>query len=212
MALQRAGRPDEAIDAYRRAIAHAPEDVDSHFNLGTALDSTGNYASALRSYERALALAPEDEARIWNNIGSVHSARADVRMAASAYAEAIEADPELADGWYNLGNVLLGMGRHAEAEARILRALKLAPQHPIAPRKLEHVRGEATRALQDQHEMEQQLADADAALESCNANEAAADDGLDADWSATADDGNSCLEALIAASQKRREEAGPMLV
>ena len=41
--------------------------------------------------------------------------------AVTAYGESVEADPGFADGWYNLGNVLLGMGRYSEAEAPLRR-------------------------------------------------------------------------------------------
>ena len=52
--------------------------------------------------------------------------------AVTAYGESVEADPGFADGWYNLGNVLLGMGRFNEAEAPLRRALRVAPQHDKA--------------------------------------------------------------------------------
>ena len=55
-----AGRCEEAIDAYRQAIALRPGHAESHANLGNALESLGRIDEAIAAYRRAIALRPDD--------------------------------------------------------------------------------------------------------------------------------------------------------
>ena len=58
--LEDAGRPDEAIQSYTRAIAHDPEAADAHYNLGLLLESRGRRSDAMRHLMTARRLyAPE---------------------------------------------------------------------------------------------------------------------------------------------------------
>lgn len=53
------GRLGEAIDAYTRAVAAAPQRAELHYNLGNALQQQGNFAAARDAYRQALALSPD---------------------------------------------------------------------------------------------------------------------------------------------------------
>ena len=195
--LQLSGRIDEAREAYRRAIAQAPEDAEPHFNLGTLEEGAGEHVRALTAYRQALSLEPPDEARIHNNMGGVLAAMGDVGGALAAYREATEVDPGLADGWHNLGNVMLAQGRYAEAESHVLRALKLSPAHPKAGRKLEHVRAEATKQWQEQVEAEQQAALIEEAARACSDDE---------------QDQSNCFQDELQELSQRLDADGPMVV
>jgi predicted O-linked N-acetylglucosamine transferase (SPINDLY family) len=59
MALKALGRLDEAVAAYHRALALAPDNATAHNNLGLALQAQGQLADALESYDRAIALKPD---------------------------------------------------------------------------------------------------------------------------------------------------------
>jgi predicted O-linked N-acetylglucosamine transferase (SPINDLY family) len=58
--LRREGRFDEAIDAYREAVAHEPTSADAHHSLGSALGRHGLREESRAHYLEALRLAPGD--------------------------------------------------------------------------------------------------------------------------------------------------------
>ncbi|HYT96112.1 MAG TPA: tetratricopeptide repeat protein, partial [Casimicrobiaceae bacterium] len=49
-AFQAQGKLDEAIDCYRRALAHKSDSADAHTNLGTALHRQGKLNEASRDF------------------------------------------------------------------------------------------------------------------------------------------------------------------
>ena len=59
--LVRAGRLDEALAAYRRALDVTPDHAESHCNLGVALWKQGKYAQALIALERGHELGSRHE-------------------------------------------------------------------------------------------------------------------------------------------------------
>ena len=191
--LQGIGRLSEARAAYARALTWSPSDADAYFNLGTAHETSGEYDAALSAYRSALELDPPDEARVHNNLGGVLLAQGHVDKALAAYSEAVDADDNFADGRYNLGNALLVAGRHAEAQSQLRMALKLAPGHPKAERKLEQVRAAATQVKQKEAEAAHELGVVEVAVEAC------ADDG-------------ACLESRVARARERRDADGPLIV
>jgi Flp pilus assembly protein TadD len=57
-ALFAAGLMAESLEHFRAASALAPEDPTHAYNLGAALEESGDAASALAAYETVLRLAP----------------------------------------------------------------------------------------------------------------------------------------------------------
>jgi Tfp pilus assembly protein PilF len=53
-----ARRTDDAIDAYRRAIAINPNHAEAHNNLGLALRTRHEYDAAVESFRQAMRLQP----------------------------------------------------------------------------------------------------------------------------------------------------------
>ena len=58
MALTQLGRPDEAIERYRRALQLNPRDDNAHNSLGWTLASGGRIAEAVPHFQRALEINP----------------------------------------------------------------------------------------------------------------------------------------------------------
>lgn len=168
--LQEAGRMSEARGAYHRALARSPLDADARYNLGLLEESAGDHEAALRAYRAALALDPPDEARLHNNIGGILAATGQLDAAVAAYQEALDAEPALADGWYNLGSARLAQARHAEAEVALARALRLAPAHAKAVRKLELTRASALVPWQSREEAEHDRTQRESAERACAAS------------------------------------------
>ncbi len=66
--MQEQQRYDEAVVAYRKALALDPKHADSHNGLGTILAMRGQYAEAHAEFAAALAQSPDNTA-VLNNIG-----------------------------------------------------------------------------------------------------------------------------------------------
>lgn len=82
-----AGRPHQALLAYRAAATLQPRSPDAHFNLGNALFDLGREAEAEAAYKRAVDLNPDD-ADFWAKLAfaqsRVHKAEAACRSAREA--------------------------------------------------------------------------------------------------------------------------------
>jgi predicted O-linked N-acetylglucosamine transferase (SPINDLY family) len=61
------GRPDDAIAAYRRAIALDAQQPEAHISLGNALRNAGDLDGAIATHGRAIALAP-NRPDTWSNL------------------------------------------------------------------------------------------------------------------------------------------------
>src|SRR5690242_7458938 len=58
--LSRAGKQDEALALYTRALDKSPGLYDAHLEMGIALDLKGDYAAAHQHFAQAIELAPTD--------------------------------------------------------------------------------------------------------------------------------------------------------
>src|SRR5205823_5683714 len=106
--------PDEARDAYRRALQLDPALADAWVNLGRLLHEAGNPRGAAEHYRRAIELRPDDVIALFN----LGVALEDLRMpqeAVLAYRTALAADPACADAHYNLAHLYERLGDPAAA-------------------------------------------------------------------------------------------------
>lgn len=90
-----ASRPDEAEEAYRKAVELAPDRVSALFNLALLLQQRGELREALRLYRRVLEHQPK-HAWAWYQIGSLYEHWDQEGRAVEAYADAFRIDPQLA--------------------------------------------------------------------------------------------------------------------
>ena len=106
--------PQEARDAYRRALELDPHHADAHVNLGRLLQEEDLTEEAETHYRAALADSPE-HATAWFDLGT---ALEDLRRpgdAVEAYRRAILADRRLADAHFNLARLYEKAGKKAAA-------------------------------------------------------------------------------------------------
>ncbi len=66
IALQQAGRLDEAIPHYQEALRINPSSSETYTNLGLAYKQKGQFAAAIDLYQKALELTPDDAATCGN--------------------------------------------------------------------------------------------------------------------------------------------------
>lgn len=106
--------PEEAIAAYRRAIAIEPSHADAHVNLGRLLHEAGDPEDAASHYEAALA-ARADDAIAAFNLGVALEDLRKLPEALLAYQKAARLDSANADAHFNAAALAERLGRTAEA-------------------------------------------------------------------------------------------------
>lgn len=130
-ALDRLGRPDEAIAHLRAALAESPDHPGALFDLGVLLHARGQAVQAAELFARAAPLAPDD-AEIQYNLGTTLLDLGQTDAAVPPLTRAVGLDPAHYRAWYNLGLLLRGLGRDDEALAAFARVTALAPDHAEA--------------------------------------------------------------------------------
>jgi hypothetical protein len=100
--LSRKRQFEQAIAAYRGALALEPGYADALNGLGVALDGLGRTRAAVAAYRRALKYDPR-HAKAHNNIGTVHLVRNRLVPAIAAYKRALELNRSIPKIRYNLG-------------------------------------------------------------------------------------------------------------
>ncbi len=106
--------PKAAIEAYRKAMAAAPERVDARINLGRLLHETGHHRDAERAYREAIGACRRDPLVLFN-LGVLLGDLGRQREAIEAYEAALRCDPAMADSHYNLALLYKKLGKAKEA-------------------------------------------------------------------------------------------------
>lgn len=144
---QFAGKPEAAIEAYRRGLEASPESVDGHTRLGTLLlDEVGDVDGAISEFVTALSIDPEcrfcqsrlDEAVARKNAaakegiarGNDFYRSGQLRRAAAAYRIAASADPGDPEARNCLAWTLYRLGNLEEGLSEVKDALRLKPEEP----------------------------------------------------------------------------------
>jgi tetratricopeptide (TPR) repeat protein len=119
-AYDRAGQPEDAVNAYQKAIDLQPA-ASYYTSQSTALANVAvaqtdpavtqqKLASATADCEKVATLdpAPGSSKACWKNIGIVLSNKGDLKDAILPLQKATEADPKDAQSWYLLGSAFTG--------------------------------------------------------------------------------------------------------
>ena len=137
-----AGKPDEAIGAYRKAIDLSPHYVDAVNNLAAALESKHEWEEALQLYQQALTLTPNSLDIRMNYAAALQRAKRN-EEAITNYRQIVSARPTDAHALFELGSLLYLEGQLDEAIANLEKSLALDSNQPEAEFTL-------ARAFQDQ--------------------------------------------------------------
>ena len=106
--------PDEARDAYRRALELEAHHADAHVNLGRLLHEEGLVEEAERHYRLALREDPEHATAAFD-LGIALEDLGRPKDAIEAYRTALATDPRLADAHYNVARLYERVGKKAAA-------------------------------------------------------------------------------------------------
>lgn len=140
-ALQEAGRWDEALVAYQRAVSINPQHGDAYNNAATIYHLRGKEmlaegrqaegrASLRRAqveYQKALVAYPTYE-EIHQNLAVACAELGEVDAAFVHYARALELNPQRGDVWNNYGQLLYESGRLDRAQEAFLHAVQWLPE------------------------------------------------------------------------------------
>lgn len=123
---QAAGRPLDAVAAYKKALQSNPLSLDAHMNLGTVFTSLGQQRSAVVHLKRALSLAPGEPKVAHDASWSLlHLGRWE--LALPILNRLLASNPNDAAALAKLAFLHLENGRRAEAVAAATRAIELEP-------------------------------------------------------------------------------------
>ena len=128
------GRPAEAVALIREAIAARPGVADYHCNLGHVERMRGEAAAAEAAYREALGCSsggPSGGAAA-PALGVMLTEAGRLDEAVEVYRDALRAEPELPDLWFNLSAALNQQGRLSEAEEALRRVIALRPDDVAA--------------------------------------------------------------------------------
>ena len=122
---------EQAIAAYREAIALNPEAAGAFINLGTIYYNMHRLGDAENCYRAAAEIDPQ-YALAFFNLGNVFDERGSLEEARKNYDDALRINPQYADAHYNLALVLEKLGSRGKALHHWRRYLKLDPGSPWA--------------------------------------------------------------------------------
>jgi len=118
-------KPEQAIPAYRQALARAPEFWPALHKLGLALSRTGPPELAISPIERASSLS--SDATVFNDLALVYRQAGRMNEAVAAVEKAIILNPDLSQAHNNLGGLLRERGDTAGAERAFQKAVEAQP-------------------------------------------------------------------------------------
>ena len=121
--------PEAALEAYGRAVAADPKQLDAHVNRGWLLHEAGRLEQAELAYREGLEACGEDATLLYNlGVLLVDMGRKD--EAAQAYEAALRARPGFADCHYNLALLCEELDRPREAIRHMARYRRLTGARP----------------------------------------------------------------------------------
>lgn len=140
-----AGKLNEAIASYQRALAINPNIAEAHYNLGIIFWKQGRPGEAISSFRSAIAADPND-AYSYYNLANMLQGQGRMDEAIASYQRAIAINPNYAEAHNNLGNLLQEQGRLDEAISSYRSAIAADPNDAYSHYNLGNVLQEHGRA------------------------------------------------------------------
>jgi len=134
-----AQQPERALELLERQIEIKPHDGLAHARRGAILQGFKQYREAAESHSRALTYRPRDT-RVMRLLAECLGHLRQYEAAAATYQQVLSFGDLGADVFARLGFMLHRLGRFADAEAALIKALDLEPDHADWSRLLEDSR------------------------------------------------------------------------
>jgi tetratricopeptide (TPR) repeat protein/TolB-like protein len=123
----RTGKPSEAVEELKRAIALTPNSDVGYLRLGSAYLALGKKDEMIKAYQRAIQIDPY----YWGNYnaeGSAYFQLGDYDKALASYQRVVELAPGRAGGYENMGAVYFSQGKFSQSIPYFEKCISLAPQ------------------------------------------------------------------------------------
>ena len=130
-ALKEQGKLEEAVEAYKKALAVKPDYADAYYNMGVTVQEQGKLEEAIEAYNKVLAIQP-DYADAYYNMGNVLKKQGKLEEAIEAYTKELTINPDYAVAYYNTGIVRHDQGKLEEAIEAYTKALAIKPDYADA--------------------------------------------------------------------------------
>lgn len=151
VAYEKAGKSEQAIDDYTRAISLFPSYYEAFFSRGTAYDRMGRFDQAIEDYSSAISLKPSSY-EAYTNRGLAYKKIGQRAEAITDFERAISLSASAGKAHFNIGVMRFEDGRYADAIEQFDRAIGIDPTDAEAygNRGLAHaVTGQSSAALKD---------------------------------------------------------------
>lgn len=123
------GAPEQAREAYRRALTLDPAHYGANLNLGRLLHERADLPAAERHYRRALAARPDEPGALYN-LGVALEDQGRGEEALAAYEACLARDPGHADGHHNAARLCERLGRRQQALRHLHAARRIQGSSP----------------------------------------------------------------------------------
>lgn len=130
-AAHQAGRYEEAIELFSKAIETNPRIPQFHNSLGIAFKALGKPEEAINAYQQSVRLEPSF-AEGYYNLANAQRDHSCIAEALDNYKQAIRVKPQFAKAYYNLANLLRNQKQLVDAVENYKQAIRLRPDYAIA--------------------------------------------------------------------------------
>jgi len=120
-----AGKPEDAVAAYRQAAILQPKDPEPHLAAGMIFEKQEKFSDAVEEYKKALALDPASDAL--TGLANIYMRGRQFPEAAECLRKLVAAHPDQAAVHVQLGRVLAAEGQNDAAIVELETGAKLAP-------------------------------------------------------------------------------------
>jgi tetratricopeptide (TPR) repeat protein len=128
--LAQAGRHQEAIVEYEKALQINPNFGTAYLNMGGSYRYLGNNQKAIECFQKALAIDPNDVNAL-NNLAAVYAESNKLDEAIIYFKKAIEIDPNNALFHEGLGLAHVKLGQYKEASECFQKAIEKDSKDPV---------------------------------------------------------------------------------
>jgi tetratricopeptide (TPR) repeat protein len=131
LAYERAGKSEEALQDYQKAIELKADFILPHSRSGMVWAKKGDYQKAGESYKKALDSGDQDPTTLYNfgvcltNLGKSDEAR-------PMFEQLLSKDPEYADAYYQLAIICINAGETARAKELLEKFILKDPENKNA--------------------------------------------------------------------------------
>jgi superkiller protein 3 len=122
------GKYEDAVEAYRKAIAVEPETAVYHSNLGGAYRERGDLYKAKKAFKKAIGLEPNNVSYL-NRLGRLFYQMGDYENAIDCHTKAIEINQKVPVSFANLGLAFRDVGKRKEAIKAYRAAITIEPDN-----------------------------------------------------------------------------------